>query len=85
LERDDELVFRVRVFRLLDLGSRDGGRLAAQQIIRFGHVDNETAEGHLVGAGLVTESFGGHGFDGCDGVFLPAGQNVSQGGTYRVL
>jgi hypothetical protein len=48
-------------------------------------VDNETAEGHLVGAGLVTEFFGGQGFDGCDGVFLPAGQNVSQGGTYRVL
>jgi hypothetical protein len=40
-------------------------------------VDDEMAECHLVGGGFVVEFLGGHGLDGCDGVFPPAGQDVS--------
>ncbi len=40
-------------------------------------------ECHLAGGGFVVEFVGGHGFDGGDGVFLPAGQDVSQGGADR--
>ncbi len=69
-------VFRVRLSHLLDSGSRDIGGLATQQEIRFRHMGDEMAECHLVGAGFVGEFVGGHGFDGCDGVFLPAGQDV---------
>ena len=73
LERGHELVFRVRVFYVVDLGSRNTAAPAAQAVIRFDHVGDQMPECHLVGAWFVAEFVGGHGFDGGDGVLLAIG------------
>ena len=85
LERGDQLVFRSPFPSLPPPWERGQLRPAAEQVIRFDHVGDEMAECHLVGSGLVAEFVGGHGFDGCDGVFLAAGEDISERAADRVF
>src|SRR5258705_9615127 len=70
----EQFVLGIGFLEFVNFGGRNIGNLRAQAIVRLDDVDDQVPEAHLIGSGLVAELVGGHGVDGREDVFLPAGQ-----------
>src|SRR5258707_5830316 len=84
--RGEQFVLGIGFLEFVNFGGGNIGNLGAETIVRLDDVDDQVAEAHLIGSGLVAELVGGHGVDGGEDVFLPAGQgrapHAADGGVH---